>query len=434
MDFENSVVKINVKYRIHDFNHPLNLHNINNSSGTGMFISNNLILTCYHVIKSAVNIEIVYKQINNINATIKHIFPDDDLAIIELEKNVDDAIILGTKIIDTKKIGEVLTVGFPLSSTSIKITKGVISGFQDALIQTDATLNSGNSGGPLLMLDTDGQYKIIGVNVSKLTGKAESTGFVVPIYRFIIEKKHIEANKKIINKPVMYFSYQKLEQEQIKKKLLNGEDITKKTGVRITLINPNYYYYNVLKSDLIIKKINKKNVDNNGFLKFDFYPEICSIDDIGLWFSIDDPLEFELYDPKTKETKTETIILKRDNGNLFEYYDLESSPKYYIENNGLILSILSGDHMKNIKKLDLSLKQFVGLFDRLLYQRNLFTVYLADINFSSPAFSKSFTKYPIGDIIIEINDKKFDNYENFLNVVSEPIKKITTITQDIYYI
>ena len=65
MDFENSVVKINVKYRVIDFNHPLNIHNINSSSGTGMFISNNLVLTCYHVVKASVNIEVVYKQINN---------------------------------------------------------------------------------------------------------------------------------------------------------------------------------------------------------------------------------------------------------------------------------------------------------------------------------------------------------------------------------
>ena len=42
-------------------------------------------------------------------------------------------------------------------------------------------------------------------------------------------------------------------------------------------------------------------------------------------------------------------------------------------------------------------------------------------------------KYPIGEIIIEINDKTFNNYNEFIQVTKEPIKKIKTIQNDIYY-
>ena len=80
---------------------------------------------------------------------------------------------------------DVFTIGFPLNSTNIKITKGIISGYQDSLLQTDAALNHGNSGGPLIILDNE-NYFIIGINVSKLSGNAEKTGYAVPIYRFTI--------------------------------------------------------------------------------------------------------------------------------------------------------------------------------------------------------------------------------------------------------
>ena len=64
MDWENIVVKLNVKVNEINFNSPLNTRNIISSSGTGFFITKKLILTCYHVVKYALNIEVLYKQIN----------------------------------------------------------------------------------------------------------------------------------------------------------------------------------------------------------------------------------------------------------------------------------------------------------------------------------------------------------------------------------
>ena len=57
-NFANYIVKINVKQNNIDFNSPLNLNNIESVSGTGFFIDKNLIITCYHVIKYSLNIEI----------------------------------------------------------------------------------------------------------------------------------------------------------------------------------------------------------------------------------------------------------------------------------------------------------------------------------------------------------------------------------------
>ena len=224
MNWENYVVQINVKSKVIDLNHPLNIYETAKSSGTGFFISLTEILTCYHVVSGAINIDITFKHTNSISGRIKHIFPDDDLAIIEIDQNFISSEI---KILDHDKsssmqLGDVFTIGFPLSSTNIKITKGIISGYQDSLIQTDATLNDGNSGGPLVIFDISLQkYKVIGVNVSKLKGDAEKTGFVIPIYRFrILRDKLNNTYDLIIRKPLLYFDFQPIIKHTLKSNLL----------------------------------------------------------------------------------------------------------------------------------------------------------------------------------------------------------------------
>jgi len=387
MNWENSVVKLNVKARIIDYNHPLNIFN--------------------------------------------------DLAIVELVNEVPDAKALEFKVIDTKIIGEVFTIGFPLDSTNIKITKGIISGYQDSLIQTDASLNHGNSGGPLVIQDGS-EYKVIGVNVSKLSGNVEKTGYVVPIYRFIILQKYLDNNKItdiVIAKPNLYFDFQSIIQDELRQFLFakhpDEKLIKSKIGVRFTLINSNYYFSKQIKPNDIVTSINSIPVDNLGNIKFDFYPEKISINEIGLWFTYGDELNFEIYNGDTGAVSTNKIVLERADPNLNQYFDLENYPKFWVENNGLILSILSKSHMENIKDLNISASHAIKIFSRILQQKDLFTVYLSDLDFSK---KKNFIKYPIGEVIIEINGKTFNNYREFIDVVKKPITHIKTFDNDIFFV
>jgi hypothetical protein len=440
MNLENSVVKLNVKARIIDHNHPLNIYNSESFTGTGFFITNQLILTCYHVVKNAINIDVLYKQTISIGGKIKNIFPDDDLAIIELEKSIDDAQILELKVIDTRQIGEVFTIGFPLNSTNIKITKGIISGYQDSLIQTDASLNHGNSGGPLVIQE-DNFYKIIGVNVSKMTGNVEKTGYVVPIYRFIILKKHLESLKNdseyqiVIKKPCLYWDFQCIIQDKLREflfsKCSDTKMLTDNIGIRFTLINPNYYLHQHIKVNEILLGVNSIPVDNLGNIKFDFYPEKISINDIGLWFVNGDELNLDIYNPELNMQRIEKVKLQIIKTNLTDYFDLENYPKSFVENNGLILSILTKAHMENIKNLNITASQAIKIFSRILQQKDLFTIYLSDLDFSQ---KKNFIKYPIGEVIVEINGKQFNNYKEFIDIVKEPITQIKTFDNDIFFI
>ncbi len=446
MDWDNYVVKLNVKSKVTDFNHPLNIYETQNSSGTGFFISPNQILTCFHVVSGAVNIEIIFKQTNSFNGKIKYIFPDDDLAIVESDTLINESKILTQKIINSRFTGDVYTIGFPLSSTNIKITKGIISGYQESLIQTDAALNHGNSGGPLVILDdSDNTYKVIGINVSKLKGDSEKTGFVVPIYRFSILKNKLE-NKIIVKKPNLLFDFQPLTQNLLRANLFGKKvgacfDSTKpscfagefneKTGIRITMSNQNYYHAQFIKPGDIILEVNSIPVDYNGFVKFDFYPEKIPINDLGLWFVEGDLIIFKIFNPTNLSTNEVSIRLKNVESNLLSYYYLDSEPNYFVENNGLILSVFTEQHYDSLKKLNLNISKLVKILERRLYHRDLFTVYLADIDYTKINNS---VQYPLGEIITEINDKKFNTYDEFIQVTKNTIKKIKTNENEIYFV
>jgi S1-C subfamily serine protease len=71
------------------------------------------------------------------------------------------------------------TVGFPLGQTHLKITKGIISGQQCGLFQTDAPINGGNSGGPLVW-----DNKIIGINSSGYFF-SQNVAYAIPITRLL---------------------------------------------------------------------------------------------------------------------------------------------------------------------------------------------------------------------------------------------------------
>lgn len=117
--------------------------------------------------------------------------PNLDLAIIKIDERLNlKAVTLGNAV--TSEIGEeVIAIGNPLGLEFQKsVTKGVISGvnrtlkvedvtstiIMENLIQTDASINTGNSGGPLI----NKTGEVIGINTVKITS-AEGIGFAVPI-------------------------------------------------------------------------------------------------------------------------------------------------------------------------------------------------------------------------------------------------------------
>ena len=144
------------------------------ASGSGFFVSRTgHIITNFHVIEGCDKVKVSFKG-DNINAKVLAIDKMNDLAILKSAINPDQIFTVAKE--DADLLENIIIAGFPLGksvSSSIKTSKGSItslSGFGDNFseFQTDAALNQGNSGGPIL----NQKGNIVGVAVA-VFGKEE---------------------------------------------------------------------------------------------------------------------------------------------------------------------------------------------------------------------------------------------------------------------
>lgn len=165
--------------------------------GSGVIISaDGYIVTNNHVIEGAEKLEVTLNDNTTYNATIVGTDPNTDLALIKIDAKKLHVIPLGNS--DNLKVGEwVLAVGNPYGLTST-VTAGIVSAKArniskisqgrtmgiESFIQTDAAINSGNSGGALVNLNGE----LVGINTAifSRTGSYVGYGFAIPTS--IVEK------------------------------------------------------------------------------------------------------------------------------------------------------------------------------------------------------------------------------------------------------
>ena len=176
--------------------------------GSGFIINEEgYILTNYHVIQGAQEISVTLSNDVTTTAQVVNYDENQDVAMIKItDENVEIPATVELGDSDALQPGEeVIAIGTPLSTElSSTVTKGIISatsrsvavesGVTMNLIQTDAAINAGNSGGPLV--HTKGE--VVGINSSKISGEAvEGIGFSIPIND--IKDKIESLSKPILN-------------------------------------------------------------------------------------------------------------------------------------------------------------------------------------------------------------------------------------------
>ncbi len=146
-------------------------------SGSGVIVSpDGLILTNSHVVQGAKRAEVSTLDGRSLSARVLGDDPDTDLALVRVDEN---ATLPAASLGDSKKLkpGEIaIAIGNPLGFEA-SVTAGIISALGrslratsgrtiDDVIQTDAALNPGNSGGPLV----SSRAEVIGINTAMIAG------------------------------------------------------------------------------------------------------------------------------------------------------------------------------------------------------------------------------------------------------------------------
>jgi 2-alkenal reductase len=209
-------------------------------SGTGFFITDQgYILTNNHVVEGTKEVNIILSDGTQQKAEIVGTDLYSDIAVLKTNGKVPAVAKLGNS--DVLKPGEtVIAIGSPLGDFKNSVTVGVVSatgrsidsgnGYQiENLIQTDAAINHGNSGGPLVNLVGE----VIGINtlIVRNTGSgdvAEGLGFAIPVNTAQAVAQQI-IQKGYFARPFLGISYQPINPD-----IANRYNLPAQWGVYVT--------------------------------------------------------------------------------------------------------------------------------------------------------------------------------------------------------
>ena len=207
-------------------------------SADGYIVSNN------HVVDSSQRLEVILADGTTLPARLVGVDPFADLAVLQVEGTMPAVAEWGDS--DALRAGEtVIAIGSPLGDFANTVTVGVISatgrsieaaaGFQmEGMLQTDAAINRGNSGGPLVSL----AGQVVGINTLVVRGSgyssdvAEGLGFAISsnTARAVIEQLVATG---YVSHPYLGIQWQPLTAEQASSKQLEAGE-----GVLVTQVSP----------------------------------------------------------------------------------------------------------------------------------------------------------------------------------------------------
>ena len=162
------------------------------STGSGFILTEDgYVVTNYHVIEGATSVKVVLDTKEEYDAEVIGYDSLNDVAVLKIDAKNLPAVKLGSS--DALSIGDmVVAIGNPLGSLTATLTVGYVSGKDRQvstdstvinMIQTDAAINSGNSGGPLFNM----YGEVVGITSAKYSGTTssgasiEGISFAIPI-------------------------------------------------------------------------------------------------------------------------------------------------------------------------------------------------------------------------------------------------------------
>ena len=242
------------------------------STGSGVFFAEDSITNGYayiftnaHVISGSTSVEVLLANDIMVEGTLVGYDENEDVAVVKIAKR-NDYKIATLRYSNTLKIGEaVLAIGSPLGEKySQTATTGIISNLNIAmssenssldlyLIQVDAALNPGNSGGPLF----DNAGNLIGINTLKLVNSGtntniESFNYAIPISHFSLVSSYLLQGS-LYYRPFLNISI--IDIRLLSKADRNKYSLTINNGLLILEIGENSPLYNKTSTNKVITHI-----------------------------------------------------------------------------------------------------------------------------------------------------------------------------------
>src|ERR671924_1411005 len=212
------------------------------SLGSGFVIDKaGHIVTNYHVVQGARKVEVNFSGNDRVPAKVVGTDPSTDVAVLEIDAQARALTPLPLGNSDAVRVGDaVVAIGNPFGLERT-VTAGIVSALQreitapngfaiDEVIQTDAAINRGNSGGPLLNANGD----VIGVNaqIESTTGGNVGIGFAIPINTVK------EVVSQIIDSGKVEHAYLGIEMQTIDEELTKHFRLPAERGVLISRVVP----------------------------------------------------------------------------------------------------------------------------------------------------------------------------------------------------
>lgn len=404
-----ALVKVYTSHQLFDYLSPWQYGQSANSTATGFIIDGERIITNAHAVLNSKFLQVRKEgDSKKYKAVVKFTSEEYDLALVEIE---DKSFFKGTvplKLGTLPEIQEKLTVyGYPLGGDKLSTTQGIVSRMEHntytltnrkfLIGQTDAAINSGNSGGPVVS-----KGKVVGVAFAGLNS-ADNIGYFIPVN---ILNNFLEDIKdgKYDGSPLLGLEWLELESPS-HRRMLGIEDKT--GGILIKKVFKNSPFEGVLQKNDVLMKLDNYPVESDGTIEFR-KNEKTDFTYVNQQKKYGDNLSYEII--RDKKTKTGQVKLEKKDikYTVVTEVTIETPPSYMVYG-GLLFEPLTSNYMAGV------IEKLGSVYDREeLYKDYKELVVLVrvlpfDVNLG-------YTD-AVNQIIVKVNGEKYKDFKDFAQKV-----------------
>ncbi len=367
------------------------------SLGSGFVIDKDgTIITCNHVIQGAEGILVKFINGKQYEAKLVGSDPTSDIAVLKIKtKDNLQSVSLGDS--DKARVGDwVLAIGNPFGLGGT-VTAGIVSarnrdinlGKYDDFIQTDASINQGNSGGPLF--NVDGQ--VIGINSAILsqTGGSVGIGFAIPSN---LAKHNIE---QLIKFGEIKRGFIGVRIQEVTKEIADSLGLSNEEGALIASITANGPASKAgLEAGDVILEFDNKKIENMRKL-----PRVVADTPIGqnvaikIWRNKQLITKQITVEKLTEEKVSKNKLTRQNSGNSYQ--------SIFIKELKIKIRDITDDDVKQRRNLE-----------------NIQGVYISDVEGLSPLAQIGIKS---GDIIVAVANIKINNLTSFQDQFKNQLKR-----------